>query len=628
VIGGGAAGLSAAWALSHDPRHRWQIEVVQQGWRLGGKGRSGRLMTGPHKGRNVEHGIHVLFGFYHNVFTVLRSVYRAVGRPSGHPLSGWQDGLVPVHELLFRGDASDFTIRLPAATSIPGAADLDGLADVPAWPPRADLLRHLGRLSASAVVDLGADLRAAPASALRWRRDLMSLLVATARGCVADGLADAADHAGFLRAAERLENIDFRAWLRRHGASDAALGSAFIRTLYQLGFADDSRADAGTTLDGLVRIMLGYSGAPLYRLAGGMGDVVFAPWYEALRDCGVRFSFFHRVDDLRLSRSGDRVEEVFATVSAACSVDYKPLITVAGVPSWPDEPLWHQLHDGARLQRGGVDFESDHSDAIAAPVGHRTWQAGHDYDVVILAVPPAAQHRLGRGLCHHPDPATGARWRAMHKTVDTTATAMMHGWLRDPFSASGWPADTMAGGDTKPFDCWTDMSSALAWEPDGSDAPKGLFYACAALAASPDADDDPATAAHWQEQTRRAGDDWLHGRRGSPPFDPDALLAVDTRANLQRSDRYTRSVPGSRSARLAADQSGVDNLFIAGDWTRTGLDAGCVEAAVMSGLQAARAICGYPRAVVGEHPTIAERAQLTGPFIDQNPPRSPHAQLH
>jgi uncharacterized protein with NAD-binding domain and iron-sulfur cluster len=52
---------------------------------------------------------------------------------------------------------------------------------------------------------------------------------------------------------------------------------------------------------------------------------------------------------------------------------------------------------------------------------------------------------------------------------------------------------------------------------------------------------------------------------------------------------------------LHADQSGFANLFLAGDWLKTGLDAGCVEAAVMGGMQASRAICGLPASIQGEH---------------------------
>ena len=35
-----------------------------------------------------------------------------------------------------------------------------------------------------------------------------------------------------------------------------------------------------------------------------MGDVVFAPLYEALRRRGVSFRFFHRLEDLHLAPDG------------------------------------------------------------------------------------------------------------------------------------------------------------------------------------------------------------------------------------------------------------------------------------------------------------------------------------
>lgn len=60
------------------------------------------------------------------------------------------------------------------------------------------------------------------------------------------------------------------------------------------------------------------------------------------------------------------------------------------------------------------------------------------------------------------------------------------------------------------------------------------------------------------------------------------------------------SVTDSSRFRLHADASGFDNLLIAGDWLKTGLDSGCVEAAVMGGMQASRALCGAPRMIVAE----------------------------
>jgi len=65
--------------------------------------------------------------------------------------------------------------------------------------------------------------------------------------------------------------------------------------------------------------------------------------------------------------------------------------------------------------------------------------------------------------------------------------------------------------------------------------------------------------------------------------------------NIDPSDRYVQSVPGSDKYRLRSDESGYDNLVLAGDWTDSGMNAGCIEAAVMSGLQAANALLGRGR---------------------------------
>ena len=67
------AALTAALALSEG---NWterfdRITVYQRGWRLGGKGASSR---GPH-GRIEEHGLHLLLGYYHETFDVMRRCY-------------------------------------------------------------------------------------------------------------------------------------------------------------------------------------------------------------------------------------------------------------------------------------------------------------------------------------------------------------------------------------------------------------------------------------------------------------------------------------------------------------------------------------------------------------------------
>jgi hypothetical protein len=72
------------------------------------------------------------------------------------------------------------------------------------------------------------------------------------------------------------------------------------------------------------------------------------------------------------------------------------------------------------------------------------------------------------------------------------------------------------------------------------------------------------------------------------------------RANVDPTECYIASTRGTTSVRLGANESGFVNLVLAGDWTKNGINAGCVEAAVMSGMAASRAICGSPTQIVGE----------------------------
>src|SRR5512143_378081 len=92
IVGGGCAAVTAAFELTR-PEHRgkYHVTLYQLGWRLGGKGASGR---GP-ADRSEEHGLHVWLGFYENAFRLLRECYGELDRqPGARRFAGWQDAFM------------------------------------------------------------------------------------------------------------------------------------------------------------------------------------------------------------------------------------------------------------------------------------------------------------------------------------------------------------------------------------------------------------------------------------------------------------------------------------------------------------------------------------------------------
>ena len=206
----------------------------------------------------------------------------------------------------------------------------------------------------------------------------------------------------------------------------------------------------------------------------------------------------------------------------------------------------------------------------------------------------------------------------MTTQLRTVATQAFQLWLRPEESALGWkgPGVTTSG-YVAPFDTWASMPQTLWAEqwPD-TDRPHTVAYFCGALKASWASPEAPADyAARCREQVItdavahldnhlglflpgavvEGGFAWhllsgANGLRGA-----SALETQHVSVNIDPSDRYVQSVPGSDRYRLRPDESGYDNLVLAGDWTDTGFNAGCIEAAVISGLQAANALLGRGR---------------------------------
>ena len=103
------------------------------------------------------------------------------------------------------------------------------------------------------------------------------------------------------------------------------------------------------------------------------------------------------------------------------------------------------------------------------------------------------------------------------------------------------------------------------------------------------------------------GFDWrlLHAQGGKQSATHKRFDSQFWTANTAPTERYTLSLPGTLKHRISPLDYRFDNFTIAGDWTGCGHMAGCVEAAVMSGLLAAAAISGTPNLsnIVGyDHP--------------------------
>ncbi len=417
VLGGGLGSMSAlAWITSMpDAAARFDITVYQMGWRLGGKGASGR---GPGK-RIEEHGLHIWFGFYENAFRTMRMALEEIAKTDPPVVATYrsvEEAFTPQSLVSFaeswKGAWGTWPILFPPNGGEPGVGEpvidpavmletmlrwlvesferlvegapqvMDGYAEPPVAEAHAPHLTGLGRGATS--------LHAALALLERLEGELPHVIGDVIAGLVRvyldalwlalrDSLDDPEVRHFFVlndlggtiligtlkerlieRGFEAADGEDWRAWLARWGARPPTVSSALIETVYDLvfGFVEGDVARpsfaAGTAVRGVLRMIFTYKGALMFKMNAGMGDAIFTPFYGLLKSRGVRFEFFHKVDALRLAPDRDVIETIELTRQVELveeGGEYWPLERVEGLDCWPAEPLWDQIADAEALER-------------------------------------------------------------------------------------------------------------------------------------------------------------------------------------------------------------------------------------------------------------------------------------
>jgi uncharacterized protein with NAD-binding domain and iron-sulfur cluster len=453
-------------------------------------------------------------------------------------------------------------------------------------------------------------------------------LLAIIRGCIKDEVATK----GF----DPLDAENFSDWLIRHGASVMVASSPMalntVNLSYQYPKGDTARTalmGAGCYLHWTLR-SFAYMGAFAWLFEAGTGETVIAPLYEVLQKRGVKFEFFHKVESLTLSADKSAVAAVNFGVQATLkdtTTPYVPLISVKGLPSWPGTPRCEQLVQGDTLRAGKVDLESYWNGW--QPVAQRQLLAGRDFDQLVFAISIGAVPYLCQDLLAAQPP-----WQTMVDKVTTVQTQTMQLWMNRTTTDLGWdipfqnPTDTVIGATyLNPLDGQVDFTHLLKWEDwPANTAPKSLWYFSGAMAEyeAPPPFTDTGYPARAYARVQAQCVQYLQASMGpllplattnviSPPGDPVGLdfsvLHTDAgtqtlgvqrfnqqfwRANIDPTESYVTSPPGSTAARLKAWDTGFSNLVIAGDWIYTGLNVGSVEGAVMGGKLASFAVSGYP----------------------------------
>ncbi|MDB4931328.1 MAG: hypothetical protein JWM10_3812 [Myxococcaceae bacterium] len=677
----------------------YEVHVYQMGWRLGGKCASGRGACDrvEEHGLHIFQGwYNNAFWMVQNVYAERARLGLSPKSPFQKWEDGFnrEDAMIMVEYIRERAKLHHWTMAFPENCEVPGegppstwtmlsnavgvliSVAVGALVGEDVNPCTLLLMRGLGKLNDVLRVDrrpgqeneipgriqeLMAGIAAATGNARGLIAELLELLCKVLH--VIEGVAAAVDLEdarcalalvelgvvsliGILRDVwdpevkkfdyySNLEQVDFREWLRKHGASEMALEAGLVRFIYNATFSnlsgdcDGGTFAAGTALRAMVQ-MLGYRGSLVWQPRAGVGDTVIAPLYQVLDAKGVNFHFFERVEEVHHSETGSIERVSMGRQVRLAAGKYQPLVPLpfddgSVLDAWPAQPRYEQLdpEQARRLQEGQIDLESPWADWQSEP-----WDLvrGTDFDDVILCIPVAALRDVCPSIIAH-----SPVWSGMVENIATIPTLAMQLWIKPTLRELGMDVRRWALASKSmapncevyvdPLSSWTDCSSVLEFEHwPANNRPQTLVYYCGAMGeAEPVAPyTDHAYPARQVGLARTISLQWLNDNMGyfwplgtclrRPrglhlpllvcPSGPGATAKEKYegqyfRANVSPTERYTLCPPAQRQWRIDTHETGFDNLYVAGDWVRhAGVNAGFFEGAAISGREAVAAYVG------------------------------------
>ena len=454
-----------------------------------------------------------------------------------------------------------------------------------------------------------------------------------------------------VKSINELDKYDFREWLRDHGLHEqGAERWAVIDQVYETLFAHQpppsarppcapidenvhaDRLACGVATRWYLLEAFGNNGATSFRFTYSCAQTIMTPLYLALEKLGARVHFFHTVTGLELEGTGpdrrlttvhlQRQAEVKAGPAA-----YQPLLTEdlpnnpPNLRDWPMDPHYDQLVDGDWFKKNNIDFFDawQTTNTRAKPVALRE---GADFDLVVLGVPLGALPLIESPLTSPKDPAADPAWRAMIDGIAVTQTMSFQLWFGTPAANLLSKPRGLLTSYAQPEPSYGDFTPLIAYEDWPAPKPQYCaYFTGASYSGKPPL--PPQCGPDYPEKMQDAWVDlvrtWLRDNYAAfydGPATPQKFPAFlnlltapgattpDQRldyqhiiADVQPSNLYVLSQPGATELRFGQAESGVKALLLTGDWTRTDMNCGCVEAATSSGMLAARAISNEPASI-------------------------------